>query len=87
MIISDEQVRRALDYLQTSYESRGESVNQADVGVSLEFLERVRQQIALEPEYRDERIEQARVLLSGTGPTRSEVAEKIIGRVLSDALR
>jgi hypothetical protein len=87
MIISDEQVRLALEYLHTSGESSVRLPVDSAVGVTPELVERVRRAIAEAPETRPDRIEEARVLLNSAEPSSREVAVKMIGRIISDSIR
>jgi hypothetical protein len=84
MKISDEQVRRAVEYLQTTEDSRFEPL---DPHVSNECIERARTVIDTTPDVRDDRLDSARAMLSGARPSSTEVAEKMIGRIISDSLR
>jgi hypothetical protein len=84
MKISDEQVRRAVEYLQTTEESCAEPL---DPHVSSECIERARAVIDITPDVRDDRLDSAREMLSGVHPSSGEVAEKMIGRIISDSLR
>lgn len=86
MIISEEQVRRAIEYLQTTEGS--ETADKIDArDVPAELLERVRDVVSTLPEYREERIEHARAFVRGGGLSSEEIAEKMIGRIVSDSLR
>lgn len=84
MKISDEQVRRAVEYLQTTDLSEERLVLQ---GVSPDIVDRARAVIAGTPEVRADRLNSAREMLDGPGPSSSEVAEKMIGRIISDSIR
>ena len=84
MKISDEQVRRAVEYLQTTESSNTHSSAQ---DVSADTVERARAVIEGTPDLRDDRLGSAREMLDGAGPTSSEVAEKMIGRIISDSIR
>ena len=86
MIISDEQVRLAVEYLQTS-ERQGAVEQRGGDEIAPELLARVRDIVSTIPDTRDDRVEQAREMLAGIGPSSSEVAEKMIGRIVSDSLR
>jgi len=84
MIISDEQVQRALDYLHTP------TANRADVptcSVSEDLVARVRQALQELPETRDERVNEAKERLQDDPPSADDIAAKIIGRAISDSLR
>jgi len=88
MIISEEQVRLAVEYLQTS-----EGGNAADIShsgsdsISPELMKKVQAVCAELPDTRNERVEHARDMVAGLQPSGSEVAEKMIGRIISDSLR
>lgn len=66
-----------------------DSRHSADVfpEVSEALLEQVRLSLELVPDTRQDRVDHARAMLDGPCPSSSELAEKIIGRLLSDALR
>ena len=85
MIISEEQVRRALEYLQTT-EKAPAAPGSPGGGVPEELIERVRDIVAATPETRDDRVERGREMIAG-GVSSSEVAEKMIGRIISDSIR
>jgi len=88
MIISEEQVRLAVEYLQTP-----EGAHPADIdlsgseAISPELMLKVQTVCAQLPDTRNERVEHARDMVAGTHPSSSEVAEKMIGRIISDSLR
>ena len=84
MIISDEQVQRALDYLHTpaAHESKVSTCT-----VSEDLVARVRQALQELPETRDERVNEAKERLQDDPPSADDIAAKIIGRVISDSLR
>ena len=84
MIISDEQVRRALHYLRTT---AADSANDVSHDVSDDLVVRVRAALQDMPDVRDDRVEEAMGRLRGDGPSATEVAAKIIGRTISDSLR
>ncbi len=88
MIISEEQVRLAVRYLQTSEGVHVADIDRARAGsVSPELIQKVQAVCATLPDTREERVEHARVLVAGVHPSGSEVAEKMIGRIISDSLR
>lgn len=88
MIISDEQVRRAVEYLQTTERDGAHGHDGHGMeSVSAELLEKVRLSLASTPDMRDDRVEHARELLSGRHLSSAEVAEKMIGRIISDSIR
>jgi len=84
MKISDEQVRLAREYLQTSETSAMRPVSQ---GVSPDTVDRALAVIADTPDIRDDRLSSAQEMLDGSGPSGTEVAEKMIGRIISDSIR
>lgn len=86
MIISAEQVRCAVEYLRTSDEYRP-ATSPATPEAPRELVVRVTEALREVPDVRDDRIAEARRLLATSAPTASEVAEKLIGRVISDAIR
>ena len=87
MIISDEQVRLALAYLHTPGGSSGDLAVHPVAGVTPEFVERVRRAIAESPETRSDRMAEARALLTSKEPSSRQVADKMIGRMISDSIR
>jgi len=84
MIISDKQVRLAVDYLLTHDTDREDDVR---CEVPEQLLKRVRETLEALPETRDERVSEARDRLSADPPSADEIAAKIIGRAISDSLR
>ncbi|PKQ29906.1 MAG: hypothetical protein CVT60_02855 [Actinobacteria bacterium HGW-Actinobacteria-10] len=87
MIISREQVQRAVEYLRTPAGSKPAITCGPTTGtVSPELLQRVQKAVESCPDMRQDRIERGRALI-GDCPTSNEVAEKIIGRILSDSVR
>lgn len=87
MIISDEQVRRVVEYLHTADEYGVVRRTAADAVLASEFVERVVHELSETPDVRQDRVDQAREMLCGHMPDSDVVARKLIGRVLSDALR
>jgi hypothetical protein len=85
MIISNDQVQRVLAQLKGAGTSACEPSTCRD-GVSLRLLERARASVESAPEIRLERVERARLRLADGVPS-DEVAEKMIGRLISDGLR
>ena len=86
MIISDEQVRLACEYLhhtsgQTAFESHPYAA------ASPELMERVRVSLAGVPETRHDRVEEARAMMATEGPSCEVIAQKMIGRIISDSIR
>lgn len=88
MIISDEQVRRSLAYLQNT-EEPSEAYDEAEPVIRLpeELLARVSERLRLLPETRPDRVEAAKQALAEQVHTSEEVAHKMIGRIISDAIR
>ena len=91
MIISEEQVQRAIEYLQTS-ETHGTGDGGAhpvpvDLLVPSELLSRVTAALSELPDVREDRVAEARMRINGTRPASEDVASKLIGRVISDAIR
>jgi hypothetical protein len=85
MIISDEQVRLALEYMHTASSNR--RCADGALGCSPDFVERVRREIASTPEVRDDRLVEARRMIDEGGFDSGEIAGKMIGRAISDSLR
>jgi len=85
-MISTEQVRLAAEYLQTSGEYMG-ARSHMNTPPGPELLELVRESLRGVPEVRIDRIEHARALIQGELPSASDLAEKLIGRVISDSIR
>jgi hypothetical protein len=85
MIISERQAELALRYLrhQQSSERVRRAVTRA--AVSPEFIELVKDRIAALPDTRDDRMVAAWEVLDGD-VTSNAVAEKMIGRLISDEL-
>ncbi|MDY0088026.1 MAG: hypothetical protein RBS78_05720 [Coriobacteriia bacterium] len=84
MIISDEEVREALAYLQTSKEYCHRATCR---DVSPELMNRVHTVLRELPETRDDRVAQAIERLHNNPPSADEVADKIISRTITDSLR
>jgi hypothetical protein len=87
MIISDKQVELVRDYLHTQLESPSTPATVPSAGVSPDLMARVRREIALAPETRDDRVAEARELIASQGMSSDDVAAKMIGRILSDSIR
>jgi hypothetical protein len=85
MIISDRQTELALLYLR--HQQSSERVRRAATRAAVrpEFLEFVKDHIAAMPDTRDDRMGAAWEVLDGD-ITSSAVAEKMIGRLISDEL-
>lgn len=88
MIISEEQVRLAVAYLQTSDSADGARTDRLRSGAdNAALIEKVQAACATLPDTRSERVEHARTMVAGPQLSGSEVAEKMIGRIISDSLR
>lgn len=86
MIISEEQVRLVRHYLHTqNVPVAGRSSSIAEV--SPDLVERVREALSRSPECRADRVAMGRELIAADEITSGEVAEKMIGRILSDSIR
>lgn len=85
MIISDEQVRLALEYLQTPEAAIVAQVDPSR-GIPAELVERVRARLQESPDVRFDRVAEARRAIEA-GVSNEEVAGKMIGRIISDAIR
>lgn len=84
MIISDEQARLAAQYIRATDPARASLV----VGdVSPELMERVHAAVAGTPDLRSDRVEEARAHMQNGDFTSSEVAGKMMARIVSDAIR
>lgn len=85
MIISDEQIRRALEYLKSCgpHTACPDAVRRFEDEVVLRAIA-----VAMSaPDVRPERLEQARYVTEGFLPDAESVADKLIGRAISDSLR
>jgi hypothetical protein len=85
MIISDEQVRRAAEYLR----SCADAVSCVERAPELDraVIARAVTAALSAPEVRPERIEQASYVVDGYLPDAESVAEKLLGRIISDSIR
>lgn len=85
-MISDEQVRRAVEYLRTAneYSADEESLSQA---APAELIDRVVEEVQSMPDVREDRVAHARHMVEEELPGGEELAAKLIGRVVSDSLR
>lgn len=85
MIISDEQVRRAAEYLRACRDT----VSRASGPLHIEgdVLARAVEAALSAPEIRHERVAQAAYVGEGYLPDPESVAAKLLGRVLSDSIR
>lgn len=86
MIISDEQVRLACEYL---HDNSGHTAVEScpHQAASPELLERIRQSLSHVPETRHERVEEARALMATESLSSDVIAQKMIGRIISDSIR
>lgn len=88
MIISDEQARRAREYLRDTGPTTASCAGCAvPDDLPQDLVERVRAAVLSVPETREDRVEHAREILSGSGISAAEVADKMIARIVSDSLR
>ena len=84
MMISNEQARRAAELLQTpEYRCNGS----APCEVPCDLLAKVRLHLDGLPEYRQDRVEAARMRLDSEPPSSDVIAAMMIGRILSDQIR
>jgi hypothetical protein len=87
MIISDEQVQLAIEYLQRQPgPDPGQRLVDPAVGVTPELVARVRDEVSRMPDTRLDRVADGRELVS-VGVSPDEVAAKMIGRIISDSIR
>ena len=86
MMISDEQVRRAVEYLRTSDEYVVSTPSASDPDASA-LVVRVMESLRDLPDVRVDRVAHARTLIKEELPSADELAAKLIGRVVSDSLR
>ena len=88
MIISDEQARRAREYLRDTGPTTASYTGcAASDNLPQGLVDKVRAAVLAVPETREDRIEHAREILSGSGISGAEVADKMIARIVSDSLR
>jgi hypothetical protein len=88
MIISDEQVRRAVEYLRSSDPDADQRLVLDGTSITPELIDRVQAAIASMPDARPDRVDEAREeIVDGPGVSPAIVADKLIGRVISDSLR
>lgn len=85
MMISDEQVRRAIEYLRTSDAYLEPQHLSTDAESAL--VGRVVEALGELPDVRAERVAHARLLMEERLPSSDELASKLIGRLLSDSVR
>ncbi len=89
MIISDDQVRRAVECLRAGGTGDCEGAGRSSGSDALpgDLIERVSAAIQAQPDTRDERVSHAREVLGHGGHDSREIVEKMIGRMISDSLR
>ncbi|MDO9557813.1 MAG: hypothetical protein Q7J82_09625 [Coriobacteriia bacterium] len=87
MIISEEQVRRAVEYLHTQTAHSAAVAIRTPDEATIEIIRRVIDLLRCTPDVRVDRVAEARVLLAGSMPSTEVVAGKLIGRVISDSIR
>jgi hypothetical protein len=87
MIISEQQVRLVLEYLHTKKQPMAARDLPEGEGVTDDLVERIKREIAGAPETSDERVAMGREFVASHSVTSAEVAEKMIGRMISDSLR
>ena len=87
MIISDEQVRKVVEYLQTPDEYAMTDASCTLSQAPVDLIDRVVREVSELPDVRGDRVEQARAMMAFNPPDSKLVAGKLIGRVLSDSLR
>lgn len=87
MMISNEQVRLAVEYLRTSDEYERSATESSSAPATTEFVERVVDSVRELPDVREDRVAHARLLAEDGLPSSDELATKLIGRLVSDAVR
>jgi hypothetical protein len=87
MIISDEQVQRVVEYLHTTASHKFPVAASLTTSATSELVDLVVHELELIPDVRADRVAQARDMLALQLPTSEIVADKLIGRVLSDSIR
>lgn len=87
MIISDEQVRRVVEYLHTPDHITDSPPAAGHVDPSADFMRLVMCELQTVPDVRADRVAEAREMLLTDIPASDVVAGKLIGRVLSDSIR
>lgn len=88
MMISREQVGKAFQYLRTPAGSvAATKCVSAPDPVSPEFLTHLHAVIDNYPDTCEDRIARGKAFMAGQGASSDEVAEKILGRMVSDSLR
>ena len=83
-MISNEQARRAAELLQTPDYRCAAHV---PCEVPPDLLKKVRVHLAGLPEYREDRIDAARVRIETEPPSPDDIAAMMIGRIFSDHIR
>lgn len=87
MIISDEQVRRSLECLERGSTLSAPCPHIPDDVVASGIVEAALRAVDALPDVRFERVAEARTLIERGLPDSGEVAGKLLGRAISDALR
>jgi hypothetical protein len=86
MMISDEQVRRVIEYLHTSDTYRAPRSGQLNLSPP-DLLTRVARHLEGVPDVRSDRVLDARLRLAESPPDAAEIAEKLLARIVSDRVR
>jgi hypothetical protein len=86
MMISEEQVRGAIDYMRT-HEKTATGDAHGGPAVSDELFQRVKNAMNEVPEIRSDRVAEARALVKAEAITSREVADQMLARFITDALR
>jgi len=87
MIISDEQVSRALSCIVNSASPVSAGYRLGSKPLDVGLVARIQHSMDAIPEIRSDRIEQARRNMQHQKVGSSEIAHKMIGRLISDSLR
>jgi hypothetical protein len=87
MIISEQQVQLVLEYLHTQKQPMASNDLPGVDGVTDDLMERIKRELADAPETSDARVAMGREFVASHSVTSDEVAEKMIGRMISDSIR
>ena len=87
MMISDEQVRRALESMHDLTQHPAPPSGRADIHISDELMAKVRRALDAMPEVREDRVVEARALIAMDVLTARDVADRMIGRCIADHVR
>jgi hypothetical protein len=87
MIISEQQVRLVLEYLHTTQPPMAAKDLSGVDTVTDDLVERIKRELAGVPETSDTRVAMGREYVASQSVTSDEVAEKMIGRMISDSMR